>query len=102
MRKFLASVLLVNLALYTSVAFGQATLLNAGDAVIQGSLGIGLDVTTFENFGSNTLILKENNLRIKFDDNSDNSAGTSFPSSNWILLANESANGGENHFAIVE
>ena len=47
------------------------------DLVVQGSNCVGLDCTTGESFGSDTIRLKENNLRIHFQDTS-NSA--SFPS----------------------
>ena len=57
----------------------------------------GTDCANGENFGFDTLRLKENNLRIKFQDTS----GTgSFPSNDWQLTANDSANGGANKFSI--
>ncbi len=68
------------------------------DLIVQGSECVGLDCVNNENFGFSTIILKENNLRIKFFDTS---TGT-FPSNDWTLEANSSANGGTNHFAIVD
>ena len=68
------------------------------DLIVQGSECVGLDCVNNENFGFMTLILKENNTRLKFFDTS---AGT-FPGNDWILEANESASGGRNHFAIVD
>lgn len=50
-----------------------------------------------ESFGFDTLRLKENNTRIKFEDTS-TSAG--FPSNKWQLTANDSASGGLNKFSI--
>ena len=40
------------------------------DTIIQGSACIGLDCVNNESFGFDTLRLKENNTRIKFDDTS--------------------------------
>jgi hypothetical protein len=68
------------------------------DLIVQGSECVGLDCVNNEAFGFSTIILKENNLRIKFFDTS---TGT-FPSNDWTLEANSSANGGTNHFAIVD
>ena len=69
------------------------------DVIIQGSECVGLDCPSNQNFGFNTIILKENNLRIKFEDTSNTA---SFPSNDWILEANDSSNGGGNHFAIQD
>jgi hypothetical protein len=68
----------------------------ADDLIVQGSLCVGFDCANNENFGFDTIRLKENNLRIKFEDTS---AG-SFPSNDWQLTANDSASGGQNRFSI--
>jgi hypothetical protein len=67
------------------------------DLVVQGSECVGLDCVNGESFGFDTFRLKENNLRIHFYDTS-NSA--SFPSNDWRITVNDSANGGANHFSI--
>ena len=67
------------------------------DLIVQGSACIGFDCVNNENFGFDTLRLKENNLRIKFQDTS-SSAG--FPSNDWQLTANDSTSGGANYFSI--
>lgn len=67
------------------------------DLIIQGSQCIGVDCVTGETFAFDTLILKENNLRILFNDTSNSS---SFPNVDWRLIANDSSNGGRNHFSI--
>lgn len=67
------------------------------DVEVQGSLCVGIDCTTSENFGFDTIRLKENNLRIKFDDTSNSG---SFPNHDWQLTANETSNGGMNKFSI--
>lgn len=67
------------------------------DVKVQGSLCVGIDCSSSESFGFDTIRLKENNLRIKFQDTS-NSA--SFPSNDWQITANDSSNGGANKFSI--
>lgn len=67
------------------------------DLIVDGSACIGMDCVNGENFGFDTLRLKENNTRIKFDDTS--SSG-SFPNNDWQLTANDSNNGGLNKFSI--
>ncbi len=67
------------------------------DLIVDGSACIGFDCVNGESFGFDTIRLKENNLRIKFQDTS--SAG-SFPTNDWQLTANDSANGGASRFSI--
>ena len=67
------------------------------DLITQGSACVGVDCTSSESFGFDTIRLKENNLRIKFDDTS---GSASFPNNDWQLTANESSNGGLNKFSI--
>ena len=67
------------------------------DLIVTQSACIGQDCVNGESFGFDTLRLKENNLRIKFQDTS-NSA--SFPSNDWQLTANDSTNGGANKFSV--
>jgi hypothetical protein len=69
------------------------------DTIIQGSACIGLDCVNGESFGFDTLRLKENNTRIKFDDTS---VGAGFPANDWTLVANDSASGGRNFFGIED
>ncbi len=69
------------------------------DVIVVGSLCAGLDCANGESFGFDTLRLKENNLRIHFQDTS---TSASFPSTDWRLLANETSNGGKNLFAIED
>ena len=67
------------------------------DLIVTGSACIGFDCANGESFGFDTLRLKENNLRIKFQDTSNSG---SFPSNDWQITANDSANGGANKFSI--
>jgi len=67
--------------------------------IIKGSLAVGIDAVNGEDFGNNTIVLKEDNPRIKFDDTS---ASEGFSDNDWVLLANESGQGGANCFAIED
>jgi hypothetical protein len=67
------------------------------DVIVDGSLCVGIDCVNGESFGFDTIRLKENNLRIKFQDTS---SSASFPTNDWQLTANDSANGGANKFSI--
>lgn len=69
----------------------------ADDLIVQGSECVGQDCVNNENFGFDTLRLKENNLRIKFEDTSNSG---SFPTTDWQLTANDSTNGGADYFSI--
>ncbi len=70
----------------------------ADDVIIQGSACIGLDCVNNESFGFDTVRLKENNTRIKFDDTS-TTAGC--PNNDWQLTANDAC-GGANKFSIED
>ena len=67
------------------------------DLIVDGSACIGQDCVNGESFGFDTIRLKENNLRIKFQDTS---SSASFPTNDWQLTANDSSNGGANKFSI--
>jgi hypothetical protein len=67
------------------------------DLIVQGSACVGLDCVNNESFGFDTIRLKENNTRIKFDDTS---VSAGFPANDWQLTANDSASGGLNKFSI--
>ena len=67
------------------------------DLVVTGSICTGMDCVNGESFGFDTLRLKENNLRIKF---LDTSSSSSFPTTDWQITVNDSANGGLNRFSI--
>lgn len=69
------------------------------DVVVIGSICVGFDCPTAPNFGSDTQRLRENNLRIHFDDTSNSG---SFPDNDWRLVANETTNGGREFFAIED
>ena len=69
------------------------------DLIVDGSACIGFDCVNGESFGFDTLRLKENNLRLHFDDTS---SSASFPSNDWRIVVNDSSNGGASYFAIED
>src|ERR1051326_2294199 len=71
----------------------------ADDLIVQGSACVGLDCVNNESFGFDTIRLKENNTRIKFDDTS---TGAGVPANDWQLTANDSASGGSSKFSIED
>ena len=70
----------------------NADIVHLDDVIIDGSACVGFDCVNGEAFGSDTIRLKENNLRIHFEDTSTGA----FPSNDWRITANSSANGGAN------
>lgn len=68
----------------------------ADDLIVQFSLCVGTDCVNGENFGFDTIRIKENNTRIAFQDTSTGA----FPANDWELTANDSASGGLNRFSI--
>ncbi len=75
----------------------SADIVHLDDVIITFSLCVGNDCVNGESFGFDTIRLKENNLRIKFDDTS---VSASFPRNDWQITANETTNGGQNKFSI--
>lgn len=69
------------------------------DVQVQGSICVGFDCTNSESYAFDTIRLKENNTRIAFRDTS--TAG-GFPANSWMLVANDSASGGRDYFAIQD
>ena len=69
------------------------------DLIVQGSACVGLDCVNNENFGFDTIRLKENNDRIQFDDTS---TAAGFPTNNWQIRANSSASGGASFLGFVD
>ncbi len=71
----------------------------ADDLIVQGSGCFGFDCINNENFGADTIRLKENNLRIHFDDTSNTG---SFPFNDWRIVANDQDNGGASYLAFED
>jgi hypothetical protein len=83
-------------SLFSSLMFDQVI---PDDLIVQGSACVGLDCVNNESFGFDTIRLKENNTRIKFDDTS---VSAGFPANDWQLTANDSASGGASKFSIED
>lgn len=77
----------------------SADIVHLDDVIIQFSLCVGNDCVNGESFGFDTLRLKENNVRLHFDDTS---TSASFPKNDWRIIANDSANGGASYLAIED
>jgi hypothetical protein len=67
--------------------------------VVQGSLCTGFDCPNSPAFGFDTIILRENNLRIFFDDTSTIGG---FPANDWRIIINDSASGGSSFFGVED
>ena len=90
--------------LVAAVALGapqtaSADIQHLDDVIIAFSLCVGNDCVNGENFGFDTLRLKENNVRMHFDDTS---TSASFPRNDWRFIANDSSNGGDSYMAIED
>ena len=72
-------------------------ILHYDDVIITGSLCVGFDCANGESFGFDTIILKEHNLRIYFNDTS---YTASYPTNNWRITINDSTNGGASYFSV--
>jgi len=73
------------------------TVLTNADGVIRNSLCVGFDCPNSPTFSDTTILLMENNTRIKFDDTS---TINSFPRNDWEIEANSNLNGGGSWLAI--
>ncbi|WP_136442095.1 hypothetical protein [Pacificoceanicola onchidii] len=69
------------------------------NTTIRNSLCVGNDCANSESYGFDTIRLKENNVRLHFDDTS---SSASFPNQDWRLEANASSNGGGEYFRIMD
>lgn len=68
-----------------------------GDYYIDGRLAIGSFVTGSESFGFTSFLVKDDNVRLEFEDAS---TTLSFPTNDWQITINDSSNGGDAYFAI--
>ncbi|MBT4640776.1 MAG: tail fiber domain-containing protein [Deltaproteobacteria bacterium] len=71
----------------------------AEDLIVQDNLCAGMYCENGEAFSHTTLKLKEDNLRIEFEDTSDSA---SFPSTDWTIVINDTSNGGANYYSIKD
>ncbi|MEM9293989.1 MAG: tail fiber domain-containing protein [Acidobacteriota bacterium] len=70
-----------------------------GNLTVRSSLCVGTDCPHPESFGFDTIRVKENNLRIHFEDTS---STASFPTNDWRIIANDSANGGSSYLGFQD
>ena len=70
------------------------TVLTNSNGVIRNSLCVGFDCANNNTYSDTTIMLTENNTRIKFDDTS---SLNSFPRNDWEIEANSSSNGGQSY-----
>jgi Chaperone of endosialidase len=73
----------------------RATVLTSSDGVIRNSLCVGFDCPNSPSYSDSTILLMENNTRIKFDDTSVGS----FPANDWEIEANSASSGGLSYLA---
>lgn len=99
MRKLSIGLMAASLAWLSVPALSHAAQVITTDLIVQGSECVGFDCTSSESFGFDTLRLKENNLRINFDDTS---SSASFPGNDWRININDSSNGGANYFGVED
>ena len=71
--------------------------LTTSDGVIRNSLCVGFDCPNSPTFSDSTILLMENNTRIKFGDTS---SAAGFPNNDWEIQANSNSNGGGNYLGI--
>ncbi len=67
-----------------------------GDQYFANNVGVGVDAANGMIFGTDTLRLIENNLRIGFNDTSSDGS----PNVDWQITVNDSSNGGQSYFSI--
>jgi hypothetical protein len=68
------------------------------DLFVNNSIGVGFDMAVGYSFGFNTIVMRENNTRLFFEDTS----VPPFPATDWLLEANSSVSGGGEYFRIVD
>ena len=81
------------------VAPAAADVVHNDDVIIDGSACVGFDCISGESFGYDTLRLKENNLRIHFQDTS---STATYPTTDWRILINDSTGGGASYFGVED
>ena len=93
------SLTLIFLLATTASFTSQAAEVINDDLVVVGSECLGFDCSSDEEFAFSTLLLKENNLRVFMHDTSNTA---SFPTNDWEIIANDSANGGASFLGFAD
>ena len=96
-KRIVVSVMLLVAAL--GLCTSQADQLIEDDLIVVGSECVGFDCALDENFSFSTQLLKENNLRIFFNDTS---SSASFPANDWEIIVNDAANGGASFLGFAD
>ena len=99
LRQKLTTALLTAVACFLLLPTAAADQVILDDLIVDGSACVGFDCVNGESFGSDTIRLKENNLRIHFDDTS---SSASFPNQDWAIEINSNQNGGAEYFGIID
>ncbi len=98
--KHLAPCIAISLVGFVASSATVADIVHNDDVIINNSsLCVGFDCVNGESFGSDTVRLKENNLRIHFADTSNS---LSFASNDWRIVVNGENNGDPNYFSIED
>lgn len=97
LRKPLLTLMLLMISTAPFTSHAEELILD--DLVVIGSECLGFDCVSGQEFSFSTLLLKENNLRVFFHDTS-NSA--SFPTNDWEIIANDSANEGASFLGFAD
>ena len=92
----LAGVIAVEPAMADQV-FQDDVIIGAGG--LGNSLCVGTDCEENEIFNYNTIRLKENFIRLDFDDSS---SGGNYPANDWRIVINDTENNGDNYFAVED
>ncbi len=72
---------------------------HVGDFYIDGRLAFGTEIDGTESLGFATMLVEEDNIRLKF---ADTSTSTGFPSVDWQVTINDSFTGGGSYFAVED
>ncbi len=97
--KWLQKSVFVLCSIFLTTSFVYADQVIPDDLIVYGSICVGAGCVDGEVFGFSTLTLKEDDVRINFQDTSNSGA---FPSQDWSIIANDSAAGGNDYFAISD
>jgi len=76
---------------------GRGTVVTNADGIIRNSLCVGFDCPNSPSFSDTTILMMENNTRIKFDDTS---SLEGFPRNDWEIEANSNLSNGASYLGI--
>lgn len=69
------------------------------DVIVDGRMCVGMDCVNGEEFSFATILFKENNLRLFFNDTS---SSATFPNNDWEIVVNDTTNGGGNYLGFAD